>query len=368
MNIAAILAENEVFSVKGGANSRKAFEIFRRFSKEHKIVLFSGASGATTYDCPNLLHKKVLCGGLRKVCKYFYRYEIAFRLRNRFDVIYVFNRPEFMPALKKSNPAAKLALHMGNDHLMEMEAGLGRRVVAACDLIIATSQYIRAGMLKKHPHAGGKIRVFHNGVNAEQFCPNHAAAEKKEGIILYVGRLCAGKGVHHVIAAVGPIFGKFPNARLKIVGSSWFGENVATEYVERLKALAAPAGARIEFAGYVPNDRVAEHYREADIFVAPSVWNEGFCNANLEAMASGLAVVSSNRGAIPEVVGDAGILIDPENPHDLGVKLEYLLANPRVRRNLAEAARARATTCFDWDRISREIERTMMELAGGGRA
>lgn len=362
MNIAAVLSENEPFSVKGGANARKASEIFRRFSTAHQIVLFSPAASATAFDGAALIHKRVLCSLLRRNFKYFYPHEISFRLRNRFDAIYVFNRPEFIPTLQKRNPAAKLILHMGNDHLMEMDVAAGRRIVDACDLIIGVSGYTCAGILQKYPHAGGKLRHFPNGVNTRQFCPDPAPPKKTELTVLYLGRLCAGKGVHLLISAMLPLFSKFPALRLKIVGSTWFARHVVNEYVQQLQALARPAGDRIEFVGYVPNDRVAEHYRQADIFVAPSLWNEGFCNTNLEAMASGLPVISSHRGGIPEVVGDAGILFDPDQPGALAASLEYLLSNHAARTNLAQAARQRAATHFDWDQISHQIEDAVTNL------
>jgi glycosyltransferase involved in cell wall biosynthesis len=369
MHIAVILSENEPFSLRGGANSRKTFEIFRRFPQDHHINVFSPSNGQSPYDCPQLTHQTVFCGRLRKwlpfakLSKHLYIREIAFRLRHRFDVIYVLNRPEFVPTLKKRHPHSKLVLHLGNDHLITLDTAAGRRIIDDCDLIIGVSRHLCAGILQKFPDAHHKVQLAYNGVNTQQFYPRPAAADKKDLVVLFLGRLRPEKGIHLLISAMDPIFRKFPNVRLKIVGSSWFAENGGTPYVRKLRALAKPAGDKIEFVGYVRNDQVADYYRQADIFVAPSLWNEPFGNVNLEAMASGLPVISSRRGGIPEVVADAGILIDPENVPDLNAQLDYLISNESARQRLSETARTRALTHFSWDQVSHQIEKALLDLS-----
>ena len=111
----------------------------------------------------------------------------------------------------------------------------------------------------------------------------------------------------------------------------------------------------VRFLGYVPDDQLAVLYRLAAVFVFPSLY-EGFGLPPLEAMASGTPVVVSNVSSLPEVVGDAAVLVDP---HDVGSIVDGLRAGadrPRPRRGDA-AERARTGAGFSWERsVARTLE------------
>ena len=93
------------------------------------------------------------------------------------------------------------------------------------------------------------------------------------------------------------------------------------------------------------------------------VWSEPFGKMNLEAMASGLAVVSSPRGGIPEVVGDAGILCEPEDVSGLADRIIEVLTDDCLRITLGQRARERAETLFTWDRAVAGIEEILRSLS-----
>jgi spore coat protein SA len=258
---------------------------------------------------------------------------------------------------------------MGNDHLKTKSYRVCERAVDVADLIICNSHYVRSGILDRFPAVGAKVEVVHNGVDVDQFAPSTMdpgrlgnEGEEAELKVLYAGRLTREKGVHLLIDAMKEVFRRDSRVNLEVVGSSWWGGNQSTPYIEGLKAMAQDAGQRIVFRGYVRSDLMPAAYRSADLFVAPSVWQEPFGKVILEAMACGLPVIASNRGGIPEVVGEAGILIDPEAPPSLIASIWRLLADAALRRRLGVMGRTRAAQEFDWNRIALKVEQLLREI------
>jgi glycosyltransferase involved in cell wall biosynthesis len=105
-------------------------------------------------------------------------------------------------------------------------------------------------------------------------------------------------------------------------------------------------------------------YCAAEALVLPSLY-EGFGLPPLEAMACGTPVVVSNAGALPEIVGDAGMLVRPDDPHDIAQGLGWVLGNASFRQALIERGLSRAAT-FSWDRAARETV-AVYESVGGRR-
>jgi glycosyltransferase involved in cell wall biosynthesis len=109
----------------------------------------------------------------------------------------------------------------------------------------------------------------------------------------------------------------------------------------------------VTIEGYVSNQRRAELYAGASLLVLPSL-DEGFGLPALEAMALGVPVVASSRGALPEVLGDCGILIDPANVRDLADALEAVTTDPDLAARLRDAGIARAGR-FNWPASARAL-------------
>jgi spore coat protein SA len=369
MRIAAVLPEEELLSRTGGAVASNCREIFSRIGSRHQVSVFC-RPGYDVEQPPGLRVVTVLSGYLRGV-RFFHRYwqrwyprEVGLRSRRLFDVIYIFNRPQYVWLIRRSGDAARIVLHMANDHLRDMDYRVCASAIAAVDVIICNSNYVLEGVCTRFPEARAKALVVHNGVDTELFkpAPEQSPDQARTRKILFVGRLIEQKGVHFLVEAAKLVFQRFPNATLEIVGSSWFGDNRSTPYIAALKGAAATLGSRVVFRGYVRSDMVSEIYRSADVFVAPSVWSEPFGKMNLEAMACGLAVVSSPRGGIPEVVGDAGILCEPEDVATVANSIIALLADDALRTKLGKRARERAEALFTWDAAAARIEGLLQEL------
>src|SRR6185312_6883444 len=162
-----------------------------------------------------------------------------------------------------------------------------------------------------------------------------------DGPILFVGTAEPRKNLARLLEAYALLVARRTSApALVIAGSvSIAGENLLATVHERLKP-------RVTLTGYVTDEERQRLYREASMLVLPSL-AEGFGITALEAMTVGVPVVASNRGALPEVVGDAGLLVDPESVSDLSNALERVLSDPGLRRSMSERGIQRARQ-FSW--------------------
>ena len=192
-------------------------------------------------------------------------------------------------------------------------------------------------------------RYIPGGVDTGLYCPNGAA---REDMILTVAWLQAGnaerKGVPDAILATDRLRQRRPGIRLVVAGERASGYPKLRELVDRLGA-----GASVDFPGAIPRAEKIELMRRCKVYVQPSRF-EGFGFSMLEAMSCGAAVLVRPTGAIPEVVGDAGLLVDA------GVKaledgLYELLDNGALRSELGRRARQRAEMLFPYERRKREL-------------
>jgi glycosyltransferase involved in cell wall biosynthesis len=188
--------------------------------------------------------------------------------------------------------------------------------------------------------------VVPNGVDLTRFSPRPARADRRPGPIrcLAVARLVERKGLDHLIRAIASLErGRY---ELEIVGTG------PDEH--SLRELAARFGldGLVKFSGSLDRDSVARRYREADLFTLASV-EEAFGNVFAEALASGLPIIGSNIGGIPELVehGRNGLLVPPRDPLALAAAIHQLGENPTLRAEMGRRNRADAEANLSWDRI-----------------
>jgi glycosyltransferase involved in cell wall biosynthesis len=148
-----------------------------------------------------------------------------------------------------------------------------------------------------------------------------------------------------------------PDAKLVISGATGFGSHVATPYVREVEALASSIvkshPGSIHFTGYLHHDRdLPAWFQKATLFASPSIFQEPFGLVNAEAMACATPVIGSKRGGIPEVLGDAGLLIDPEDIEGFAEAMSMLLGNPEHAAKRGRAAYQRCHEMFDWQVVA----------------
>ena len=182
-------------------------------------------------------------------------------------------------------------------------------------------------------------------------------------LLVYVGGFNRHKNVIRLIEAMPKILDAVPDTTLAIVGRTTgarFWDNV-----DELKAGAtkdARSSDRIIFTGEIDDAALATLLSAADALVFPSLW-EGFGLPAVEAMACGTPVLASDRGSLPEVVGDGGLYYDPEDVDALAAAAIRLLTEDGLHAALTERARAQAAT-FGWDKGAELAEQSFLAAAG----
>ncbi len=232
--------------------------------------------------------------------------------------------------------------------------------------VIAISEYTRATFLERFEVAKDRVQVVANGVS-HRFRPALPAEIDatlpplgvRRPFLLYVGTRERRKNLMGLVDVFARVASEAPDHSLVLVGARPWAEgrpvygSGAWTGRELEDALAArDLDDRVSVLGQVRNDVLAVLYSAADVFVFPSLF-EGFGLPVLEAMACGCAVVASNRSALPEVVGDAGLLADPDDHDGFADTVLGVLKDPRLRSRLVAAGRERAGA-FSWTRTAQE--------------
>jgi glycosyltransferase involved in cell wall biosynthesis len=216
------------------------------------------------------------------------------------------------------------------------------------DLLFTVSEYSRDEIAQRYGARAADIGVLHNAVDRQIFFPGEAGADfirarglTPGGYLLTVGRIEPRKNHAALLRAYRLLPGAPPP--LVIVGQRDFGYG---DFEAELAQL--PPGRQVHLFSDVGDGELPALYRHAQLFVYPS-FAEGFGMPPLEALASGTPVITSDSTAIPEVVGDAGLLIDPNDAGALQAAMERLLADPALRAQLVRRGLERADV-FTWRR------------------
>ena len=211
------------------------------------------------------------------------------------------------------------------------------RVVAVCESL---------GQLARQTYPNLSYAVIPNGVDLQLFRPAAGHRDPTQPIrCLAVARLIERKGLGDLIRAFALLErGRF---QLEIVGGG------SDERALRQLASALGVAADVRFLGPQPRTEVARRYREADLFTLPSS-AEAFGNVFAEALASGLPIVSSPIGGIPDLVehGTNGLLVTPGDVTGLAAAIRYLAEDPDLRLSMAQRNRAKAEATLEWSRVT----------------
>jgi glycosyltransferase involved in cell wall biosynthesis len=226
--------------------------------------------------------------------------------------------------------------------------------------LIAVSDFTRRELKQYYRVNEAKIRVIHNGVDVDRFEPASGKRKIKEALgfnsddiaILSVGRLYARKGLFTLIESMPAVVRRFPRAKFIISGKGQSNE------MKKLVDHATRLGVNdnIIFTGYFPDSKLPKLYQAADVF-AFSTFYENLPFAVLEALSSGLPVVTTNVGGIPEMIdsGKNGFLVQPFNARELSDKILYLLEHPDAASEMAFQARKTILERFDWRLIVQKV-------------
>jgi glycosyltransferase involved in cell wall biosynthesis len=252
---------------------------------------------------------------------------------------------------------------------------LTRRVLRGAARIFAVSNFTKTEIEKLFEIPPDRIEVVYNAID-ERFLHGHASAADREFIaqryqvtypfLLYAGRVSPHKNVVRMIEAFSALKTAlernqiYRDLKLIIIGDDLSGN-------PDLRRTVVRSGVQhdVRFLGFVPIEVLRIFYDEAKIFVFPSLY-EGFGLPPLEAMAHGTPVVTSNVSSLPEVVGSAAVLVNPENVFEIMRALHRVLTDQALRDRLKERG-YQQTAKFSWETSVRRILDTYHQIADGGR-
>ena len=242
---------------------------------------------------------------------------------------------------------------------------LTRRVLRHANRIVAVSDFTRHDIMRLFGVPEEKIEVLYNAIDG-RFRLGHATDAERQIIaeryqvhypfLLYAGNIKPHKNIVRLIEAFSALKtelkkeGKFPDLKLIIIG-----DDLSQHPDLRRTVIRSAVQHDVRFLGFVPVEVLRIFYDVAKIFVFPSLY-EGFGLPPLEAMAHGTPVVTSNVSSLPEVVGNAAVLVNPENVFDIMRALHRVLIDQPLRERLKQRGYEQIGR-FSWDTsVARLIE------------
>ena len=235
------------------------------------------------------------------------------------------------------------------------------------DYIIFNSSYTRDELLKFSTPK--KYCIIPSTLNLQKFKSGKSTKLRRKInlpddslIILYIGYLIEKKGVCYLIEVMSDVIKKIKNVHLVIGGDGF--------EAEKLKKLVKKhrLDHSVTFLGWVDHNDLPDYYRDADLFVLPSIIDskgetETLGMVLVEAMASGVPVIGSKVGGIPDVIKpNVGLLTEPKNPADIAQKLLHLLPNKTKRQKMGLAGVKWAHENFSWENISKHYLKVYQEI------
>ncbi len=291
-----------------------------------------------------------------------------------FDIYHIMDQAfcfSYEAALAKRKYGGKLVVteYENIPHLNErkfMESRIKKAVKEQADLFLAISQGARQALIEEGV-PDRKIHSFSGAVKVDVFKPGKAdpALRKSLGIpagafvVLYVGRLAESKGTFTLLEAAKRLATIDPSFYFVLAGKD---EEGVAKWIEKNKL-----GSSVRLAGFVPYTQMPDYYRQADVFVLPSLptkgWIEQFGYVLAEAMASGVAAVGSDCGAIPEVIGRPDRVFPPGSVEGLASVL--LDVKKKGAKAEGRQARQRAVKVYSSQVLAKAIKEVYWKVLAG---
>jgi spore coat protein SA len=364
LKVAVLLSGREQFGpFYGGALARWTYEVYSRLKDQMEVTVFGYPTAREQrYDLLHRTSRVWRACNLISTIPLLRRWDEPLWLRRfitplrAFDVVHIHNRPQWVHVLRRMGFDGAIWLHLQNNHLGHWTAPMLDALEPQLDGVAVCSTFLRGTFAERSSGLATKTTVVFNGVNTQLFYPREEIREAKT--IFFVGRFEEEKGVLQLVRAYGLVLDRHPDAVLVIGGTTGFGVHRETSYVREVRkaaqSLVRDRNAHVHFPGYIHHDReLPGWFQRATVFCSPSLFQEPFGLVNAEAMACSTPVVGSNRGGIPEVLGETGILVDPEETEELATALSSLLEKPGCRASFGRAAYQRCRERFDWDIVAR---------------
>ena len=253
-----------------------------------------------------------------------------------------FGRHLFLPIIRKNKKPTVVTVHDIAEYFVKEKYGTVQRtyrrtilplILRNANAIITVSEFSKKSIVEKFPFAGQMVQRIYNGIN---HFPVEDDQENFKDYILYFGPIEKSKGIEELIKAFRCIKEIYPDVKLFFIGKPGNALNVLLKEVD----------SSIEYLGFIPDAKLIDYIKGARVVVYLSKY-EGFGMPPLEAMLAGCPVAASNRSAVPEVVGDVGLLVNPDDPATIAAAFEKALTDSAWRQSQQQQALERASR-FTW--------------------
>lgn len=228
--------------------------------------------------------------------------------------------------------------------------------------IIAVSEHTKSDLIEYLKIPDGRISVIYNGIDHSIFKPQNTNRLDKP-YILYVGSERPRKNLDRLLEAFATLKKEFPELRLVKVGGPGRSEEYRSHTTKKLDSLGITRD--IIFIDHTSELDLACYYSSAVLLVYPSLY-EGFGLPPLEAMACGCPVVTSNTSSLPEVVGKAGIMVNPYLVYGLAMAMREVVTNNKLRDEMVKKGLEQAKK-FSWESAARQTQKVYDEVLANNR-
>jgi len=297
-------------------------------------------------------------------------YQLSRLVRNEPDIVHLPNHHFARFALFRQRPYIVTVHDLVRFYFPFDPEGLSERLALKLDIwsirranhIIATSENTRKDLMKYMKIPESNITVIYDGIDHDIFKPYDVKLRLLDKpYILYVGSERPRKNLHSLYQALAILKRDFPDLTLVKVGPAGRYDKYRKNSERQLSGLGITQD--VAFIDYVSEYDLVSYYRSAELLAYPSFY-EGFGLPPLEAMSCGCPVVTSNASSIPEVVGDAGLLVDPRSVTGLAQAISRVLTDRKLRDNMVRKGLEQSGR-FSWDKTAQQTQQVYDKVAVG---
>ena len=344
-------------SNKGGAIEKLLFEIYKVLKKEFNIYIISSEVSSKSVKYRVVKAMKLDNLFFRVLYEFYWGLKLSYLFwKEKPDIVHI-NTPfnSFFPIIMRffypntkfiytsHNPSWTVPdkeLSFFNILIEKIESFVMRR----SDVVVAVSNTMKEGFIKKAKLSRTKIKVIYNFVDTKIFSPRYGKVWKKKNrlkgpIVLYVGKLTETKGVSYLIRSIPYVAKEIPNVNFVFVGGSYYGkkDNPYLDMIDKLEIKN-----NVFFVGPVNEKELPLIYSSADVFVLPSM-REAFGLVVVEALSSGVPVIVSKLQVFNEILNnEVGFYVPRNSPKHIACAIIKLLKDNNVRKKMSKNAKKRA--------------------------
>lgn len=271
--------------------------------------------------------------------------------KKNIQTIIIEGNKHYVIPLKEKLNKSKIFLHIHHEAFND-NYKKNIDIINSCEKIITVSEYIKKKTLEVSGANKDKIVVLKNCTNVKLFNKESYKDEKEnlkkryninpnEIVILFSGRILEIKGIRELIIAFKK-YCKNLNAKLIIVGNAGFGKSITSEYDNEIIKLSEGLKDKIIFTGFINKEEMPKIHSIIDISVVPSIWDDPAPLVVIESMASGIPLIVTNSGGIPEYVTDECAIIikrDKNMIDNMGKCLVNLIKDNEKRDRMGNNSR-----------------------------